>query len=102
MDRSKVGKGNRKLVREHFRKNGIELPFGRKCLNNRYSFKASDGIVLFVDDIKARRETCRRLLNAVMKAAVTCPVPVNIVQTVRPNSYCQVDQYNVAIRFEDN
>ncbi len=92
-DRSKVGRGNRKIVRDWFRQFNIELPFGRDCVNGRYSFKASEG--------SRSSQNISGLYNHIRYAAALCPVPLEIVQTERPNSYTRAPQYNVAIRFED-
>lgn len=90
-NRSKVGQGNRKLVRQHFRENGIELPFGRDCVDNRYSFKVSDGFEVLTNEFA----------DDVLDVACTCPVPVTLHLTTRPNTTTRQPQFNVAVRFED-
>lgn len=93
-NRSKVGQGNRKIVRQHFRENGIELPYGRDCVNNRYSFKASDGYL-------SENGAFAGLMEDVLDAACTCPVSVTLHRTLRRNTYTRMPQHNIAVRFED-
>lgn len=100
--REKVGRGNRKIVRDHFRKFGLTFQFGRDCVNNRYSFKPTSGYVAFNRD--QLNEALNQRFAEYIKlslAARSCPVEVDIVQTNRHNTYCNAPQYSNAVRFKD-
>jgi hypothetical protein len=101
-DRSKVGKGNRKLVREHFRNNGVEFEFGRDCVNGRYSFKPGPGFVQHtLPGSYDAMASAKRQNASLSRVAETCPVPVEVVLTKRTNGYCNRPQFNNAVRFVD-
>lgn len=95
-ERTKVGKGNRKLVRGLFRSRGIEFPFHRKLDHNRYSFK-----IFPIHENNANALAKREALFEKMSRIASDVSGVEVVRTNRDCSYPRGKQYGVAVRFQD-
>jgi hypothetical protein len=97
--RTKVGKGNRKLVRELFRDHGITFPYHRDCVDNRYSFKI---LPYHSNGLKARQNR-DKMLAKMCRIATNLPksTQVEVVPTNRACSYPRGPQFGVAVRFKD-
>lgn len=101
-NRSKVGKGNRKIVRDHFRANGVEFEFGRDCINNRYSFKPDTGFNAGFQRpiVVAEYEAFEQKLK-LDEIARTCPVPVEVSVSRSTGGWTNAPQFNTPVRFLD-
>lgn len=102
-DRSKVGRGNRKLVRELFRAHGIEFPYGRDCANNRYSFK--------IDPIHSNNKNAEASRDAILRKVYDIALSLSMKDAfalgleIEPtNNMCGYPygrQHGIAVRFID-
>lgn len=102
-DRSKVGRGNRKIIRDLFRSRGIEFPYGRDCVNNRYSFKI-DPIHSHNKDAEATRDNILRKMYDValsLPMAESFRLGLDIQPTNNQCGYPRGVQHGVAVRFND-
>ncbi len=98
-DRSKVGRGNRKHVRNLFRAHGIEFPYGRDCVNGRYSFKVVP-IHSWNKDAVKQRDLLLRKMYQIALSDHSGP-DLEIVATDNMCGYPRGIQHGVAVRFHD-
>lgn len=99
--RNKVGKGNRKVVRNLLRQFGIELPFGRDCVNNRYSLKIYPIHSAHPNAEKSRDALVRKINNILAFGSTLINGSVEVIKTNRECSYPRGTQFGIALRFED-
>jgi hypothetical protein len=82
-------------------KHSVTFQFGRDCVNQRYSFKPSDGFIVWPGKFKQAQALQLAEYRKLVKIAGTCPVDVQVSESLRRNLYCNLPQLNNAVRFKD-